>query len=65
VVTPVSDEVARARLDRILSTELADKTGWELGADGSYNRRTVHEDSFCSSAQEQFVAWTLDELKGN
>ncbi len=38
VVAPVRDPAACARLDAILTTELADPTAWELGPDGSYLR---------------------------
>ena len=36
VVTPVRDPAACARLDEILTTELADPGAWELGPDGGY-----------------------------
>jgi polyphosphate kinase len=38
VVTPVSDPEARARLDSLLTEELADPSGWLLRPDGSYVR---------------------------
>ncbi len=38
VVTPVTDPAARARLDDILTGELADRDGWVLYPDGSYHR---------------------------
>jgi polyphosphate kinase len=38
VAAPVFDATARARLDRILTTELADATAWMLLPDGSYER---------------------------
>jgi len=65
VVAPVTDEEACTRLDRILVTELADERAWELGADGCYTRRTVQTENHGNNAQEQFVAWTLDKLKGS
>jgi polyphosphate kinase len=39
VVTPVLQAECRQRLDRILTSELADPTAWELGPDGRYTRR--------------------------
>ncbi|MEJ2237188.1 MAG: polyphosphate kinase 1, partial [Gemmatimonadales bacterium] len=63
VVAPVTDEDSCRRLDRILQTELADETAWELGADGSYTRRTMQHGNPPSSAQDRFVAWTRDEQK--
>jgi polyphosphate kinase len=38
VVTTVLDPACGRRLDRILSRELADPTGWELGPDGAYHQ---------------------------
>jgi polyphosphate kinase len=38
VITPVDDPAARARLDRILSLELAEPGAWSLESDGSYTR---------------------------
>lgn len=38
VATPVTAPDARARLDAILTTELADPTAWVLGPDGTYRR---------------------------
>lgn len=38
VAAPVFDAAARARLDHILTTELADRAAWTLAADGSYDR---------------------------
>ena len=57
VAVPVRDAAARARLDRILTTELADPTAWELAADGSYTRRTARPGDG-ASAQEQFLEAT-------
>jgi polyphosphate kinase len=37
-VTPVFDTAARAKLDALLSAELADPTAWLLQPDGSYER---------------------------
>jgi polyphosphate kinase len=39
VVVPVLDPACRRRLDRILTRELADPSGWELGPDGRYHQR--------------------------
>jgi polyphosphate kinase len=38
VVTTVLDAACSRRLDRILSRELADPSGWELGPDGTYHQ---------------------------
>ena len=38
VVVPVLDPACRRRLDRILTLELADPAGWELGPDGGYHQ---------------------------
>ena len=38
VVAPVTDEVARATLDTLLTRELADPDAWALQPDGSYSR---------------------------
>jgi polyphosphate kinase len=38
VVTTVLEPACRLRLDRILSRELADPSGWELGPDGTYHQ---------------------------
>src|SRR5207247_121428 len=57
VAVPVRDAAARARLDRILTTELTDPTAWELAADGSYTRRTARPGDG-ASAQEQFLEAT-------
>jgi polyphosphate kinase len=38
VAVPVLDAECRRRLDRILARELADPSGWELAADGSYHQ---------------------------
>jgi polyphosphate kinase len=38
VAVAVLDPACRRRLDLILSRELADPSGWELGADGSYHQ---------------------------
>jgi polyphosphate kinase len=38
VVAPVTDPAARAALDAILTTELADPAAWVLHPDGSYSR---------------------------
>lgn len=59
VVAAVTDERARARLDRILATELADASAWELGADGWYRRRGPGPGS---AAQAAFLA-DLGELE--
>jgi polyphosphate kinase len=39
VAVPVRDPDARARLDRMLTLELADPMAWELGASGEHGRR--------------------------
>ncbi|HEX3234364.1 MAG TPA: polyphosphate kinase 1 [Gemmatimonadales bacterium] len=39
VVTSVLDPACRQRLDRILSRELADPSGWALGSDGTYHQQ--------------------------
>ena len=39
VVTPVEDEKARQRIDRILAVQLQDPTAWLLDPDGSYRRK--------------------------
>ena len=57
VAVPVRDAAARARLDRILTTELTDPTAWELAADGSYTRRTARPGDG-ASAQDQFLEAT-------
>src|SRR5437016_4375446 len=54
VVVPIRDAAARARLDCILTTELADPTAWELAADGSYTRRPERPGDG-ASAQERFL----------
>ncbi len=56
VVTPVLDEAARARLDGILTVELADPTAWELRPDGAYVRRSNVGYGCGASAQERFIA---------
>lgn len=38
IMAPVDDAAARARLRRILDTELADPTAWILRSDGAYQR---------------------------
>jgi len=38
IMAPVDDAAARARLRRILDTELADPTAWVLRSDGAYQR---------------------------
>jgi polyphosphate kinase len=54
VAAPVYDAAARARLDHILATELADPGGWVLSADGSYER-TAAAGGDGSSAQTRFL----------
>jgi polyphosphate kinase len=54
VAAPVFDQTARARLDRILTTELADPTSWVLSADGSYER-IASEKAGGLGAQDRFV----------
>jgi len=57
VVTSVIEPSARARLDGILTTELADPTAWDLQSDGSYVRRSNQADGERRrSAQEVFLA---------
>ena len=58
IVAPVLEESARARLDRILETELSDPGAWDLTADGAYVRRSLAEGTEGRSAQEQFMAWS-------
>jgi polyphosphate kinase len=55
VVTPVQDAAARNRLDRILTTELADPTAWELRPDGSYQRRQPGPGADPRSAQQRMM----------
>jgi len=38
VITPVDDPAARARLDRVLALDLAERDAWRLESDGSYTR---------------------------
>jgi len=57
VVVPIRDAAARARLDRILTTELADPTAWELAADGSYTKRPERPGDG-ASAQQRFLEMT-------
>lgn len=54
VVTPVTDPAARARLDEILTTELADRTVWVLGPDGTYRRAPAPPGA--AGAQAYFLA---------
>ncbi len=56
VVTPVFDPACRQRLDEILAAELADPTAWELGPDGSYQRRTPESGTVPRSAQEGLLS---------
>ncbi len=55
VVTPVQDAGARKRLDRVLTTELADPTAWELRPDGSYQRRQPGPGGDPRSAQQRMM----------
>lgn len=60
VAARVSDPAACARLDRVLETELADPTGWALGADGLYRRRGPGG----AGAQEALLGATSAPLEG-
>ncbi len=64
VVTPVRDETACARLDRILETELSDPGAWDLQSDGSYIRRVSQAGTELQSAQEVFMRWTSSPKTG-
>jgi polyphosphate kinase len=55
VVAPVSDPVCREKLDALLEAELADPTAWELGADGSYRRRTPTPGADPRGSQERLL----------
>src|SRR3989475_2655639 len=57
VVVPIRDAAARAPLARILTTELADPTAWELAADGSYTKRPERPGDG-ASAQQRFLEMT-------
>jgi polyphosphate kinase len=52
LLVPVPDPGHRARLDEILARYLDDATGWELAADGRYERR----DGARPGAQATFAA---------
>jgi polyphosphate kinase len=56
VAVPVLDAECRRRLDRILARELADPSGWELGADGSYRQRGSVPVGDPSTAQAQAIS---------
>jgi hypothetical protein len=47
--------VCRAKLDALLEAELADPTAWELGADGSYRRRTPTPGADPRGSQERLL----------
>jgi polyphosphate kinase len=51
LVAPVRNAECRARLDSLLTLYVEDPTGWDLGADGEYVRRSVRGDS----AQEKLL----------
>jgi polyphosphate kinase len=55
VVAPVSDPVCRDKLDALLKAELADPTAWELGADGTYRRRTPTPGADPRGSQERLL----------
>lgn len=55
VVAPVFGAAGRARLDRILTTELEDPTGWALQPDGSYGRRSGVPFGAGQTAQERLM----------
>jgi polyphosphate kinase len=52
LLVPVHDTMYRQQLDRILGLYLDDRTGWELGPDGRYERR----DGAAAGAQEALAA---------
>jgi polyphosphate kinase len=56
VVTPVLDPALKARLDRILETELNDPGAWRLMKDGSYERTPGSG----PGAQEQFLQASVE-----
>jgi polyphosphate kinase len=56
VAVPVLDAECRRRLDRILARELADPSGWELAADGSYRQQLSVPVGDPSTAQAQAVS---------
>jgi polyphosphate kinase len=55
VVTSVTDEVSRTRLDGILEAELADPTAWDLEPDGTYRRRIPEPGADRRSSQERLL----------
>ncbi|HJU65640.1 MAG TPA: hypothetical protein VJ596_08175, partial [Gemmatimonadaceae bacterium] len=61
VLAPVLDPELRARLDTILALELDDPAAWELGADGSYTRRSTPDETTArDSAQNRLIALAAD-----
>ena len=56
VAVPVVDPDCRRRLDRILVRELADPSGWELAADGSYRQPASLAVGDAATAQAQAMA---------
>jgi polyphosphate kinase len=56
VVTPVTDPVITAELDRILDTYDEDNcSAWDMQPDGSYIQRRPAAGTAAQSAQEAFV----------
>jgi polyphosphate kinase len=59
-VTPVLDEACRRRLDLILSREIGDPSGWELGPDGRYRQARNLAVGDPATAQSQAIAAAQD-----
>jgi polyphosphate kinase len=55
-VTPVLDAACRRRLDLILSLEIGDPSGWELGSDGRYRQARNLAVGDPATAQSQAIA---------
>jgi polyphosphate kinase len=62
VAAPVLEPVAAARLEHILTTQLADPQAWQLRPDGSYVRRRRHGSGRERATQDALVARVQPQL---